>query len=163
MAIKINVCDVPINFKLDTGSDANILSWNMLKLIQPLSEVRNRYITMRAYNGGCIPSIREAKVTLSYKNNIIESIMQITMQFRQLILGAIDCENRNIVKRVNEVVTDSVADTLSGSYIPLPPGPTITEDDVEMHVCVVISNMMVTTEKWKEIANKSQKMKHYKK
>ena len=28
---KINVCDVPMNFKLDTGSDANILSLNMLK------------------------------------------------------------------------------------------------------------------------------------
>ena len=50
-----------------------------------------------------------------------------------------------------------IADTLSRLYLPLPPGPTSTEDDVEIHVCAVISNLMVTTEKWKEIANKTQK------
>ena len=146
MATKINVCDVPMNFKLDTGSDANIVSLNMLKLIKPMPEVRNSHITMRAYNGGCIPSIGEAKVTLS-NNNIIESTMQITKQCRQTIMGAIDCENLNIVKRVNAVVTDSVADTLSGTYLPLPPGPASTEGDVEIRVCAVISNVMVTTEK----------------
>ena len=70
---KINVCDVPINFKLDTGSDANILSLNMLKLIQPKPEVSKSSITMCVYNGGCILSIGEAKVTLSYKNNTIEN------------------------------------------------------------------------------------------
>ena len=106
---KINVCYVPMNSKLDTGTDANILSLNMLKLIQPMPDVRKSYITMRAYNGGNIPSIGEAKVTLSYKNNIIESTMHIIKQCRQPILGAIDCENLNIVKRVNAVVTDSVA------------------------------------------------------
>ena len=46
-------------------------------------------------------------MTLSYKNNIIKSIMQIK-QCHQPILGAIDCENFNIVKRVNVVVTESV-------------------------------------------------------
>ena len=106
---KINVCDVPMNFKLDTGSDANIVSLNMLKLIQPMPEVSKSSVTMRAYNGVCIPSIGEAKVTLSYKNTIIESTMQIIKQCRQPILGTIDCENLNIVKRVNAVVTDSVA------------------------------------------------------
>ena len=50
-----------------------------------------------------------------------------------------------------------IVDTLSRSYLPLPPGPTSTEDDVDIHVCAVISNLMVTTEKWKEIANKTQK------
>ena len=109
MATKINVCDVPNNFKLHTGSDANILSLNMLELIQPMPEVRKSYITMHAYNGGCIPSIGESKVTLSYKNNIIESTMQIIKQCRHPILGARDCDNLNIVKRVNAVVTDSVA------------------------------------------------------
>ena len=49
-----------------------------------------------------------------------------------------------------------ITDTLSRLYLPLPPGPTSTEDDVEIHVCAVISNLMVTTEKWKEIANKTQ-------
>ena len=63
---KINVCDVPMNFKLDTGSDAKMWSLNMLKLIQPMP------VTMRAYNSGNIPSIGEAEVTLSYKSNIIE-------------------------------------------------------------------------------------------
>ena len=105
---KINVCDVPMNLKLDTGSDANILALNMLKLIQPIPEVSKSYITMCVYNGGCIPSIGVAKVTLSYKNNIIESTMQIIKQCRQPIMGAIDCENLNIVKRVNAVVTDSI-------------------------------------------------------
>ena len=98
-----------MNFKLDTGSDANILSLNMLKLIQPMPEVRKRYITMRVYNGGNIPSVGEAKVILSYKNNIIESTMQIIKQCRQPIMGVIDCENLNMVKRVNAVVTDSIA------------------------------------------------------
>ena len=88
-----------MNCKLDTGSDANILSLNMLKLIQPMPEVSNSSITMCAYNGGCIPSIGEAKVTLSYKNNIIKSTMQIIKQCRQPILGTIDCENLNIVKK----------------------------------------------------------------
>ena len=50
-----------------------------------------------------------------------------------------------------------IADTLSKSYLPLPPGPTSIEDDVEIHVCAVISNLMVTTEKWKEIASTTQK------
>ena len=50
-----------------------------------------------------------------------------------------------------------IADPLSMSYLPLPPDPTSTEDDVEIHVCAVISNLMVTTEKWKEIANENHK------
>ena len=50
-----------------------------------------------------------------------------------------------------------IADTLFRSYLPLPSGPTSTEDDIEMHVCAVISNLMVTTEKWKEIGNNTQK------
>ena len=106
---KINVCDVPMNLKLDTGSDANMLSLNMLKLIQSMPEVSKSSITMCVYNGGCMPSIGEDKVTLSYKNNIIESTMQIIKQCRQPILSAINCENLNIIKRVNAVVTDSVA------------------------------------------------------
>ena len=50
-----------------------------------------------------------------------------------------------------------IAYTLSRSFLTLPPGPTSTKDDVEIHACAVISNQMVTTEKWKEIANKTQK------
>ena len=46
-----------MNFKLDTGSDANILSLNMVKLFQPMPEVRKSSITMRVYNSGCITSI----------------------------------------------------------------------------------------------------------
>ena len=86
-----------------------ILSLNMLKQIQPMPEVRKSSITMRAYNGGCIPSMREAKVTMSYTNNIIESTMQIIKQCCQQIMGAIYCENLSIVKRVDAVVTNSVA------------------------------------------------------
>ena len=95
-----------VNFKLDTESDAKLLSLNILKLFQPIPEVSKSYITMRAYNGGSIPSMGEAKVSLSYKNNIIESTMPIIKQCRQPILGAIDL---NIVKRVNAVLTDYVA------------------------------------------------------
>ena len=51
-----------------------------------------------------------------------------------------------------------IAGTLFRSYAPLPPGPTSTKDDVEMHICAVVSNLMVTTEKWKEIANKTLKI-----
>ena len=50
-----------------------------------------------------------------------------------------------------------IADTPSMTYLPLPQGPIRTEDDVEIHVSAVISNLMVTTEKWKEIVNKTQK------
>ena len=57
-----------------------------------MPEVSKSSITMLAYNGGCIPSIGKAKVTLSYKSNIIESTMQIIKQCRQPIQGAIDCE-----------------------------------------------------------------------
>ena len=62
---EIYVCDVPMDFKLDTGSDGNILSLKMLKLIQPMPKVRKSAITMRTYDGGNIPSIGEAEVTLS--------------------------------------------------------------------------------------------------
>ena len=58
-----------MNFKLDTGSDANIL--NMLKLIQPMSEVSKSSITMRAYNSGCIPK----NLLLSLVHSMVELII----------------------------------------------------------------------------------------
>ena len=44
---------------------------NMLKLIQPMPEVSKSSITRRAYIGGCIPSIGEAKVTLVFIRTLL--------------------------------------------------------------------------------------------
>ena len=57
LATKIYVCDVQMHFRLDTESDANFLSLNMLKLIQPMHERRKSSIIMRVSNGRKIPSI----------------------------------------------------------------------------------------------------------
>ena len=54
---KLQLGNIDVNFKLDTGADTNIISQQMYNQLQPLPAVGKSPVTLRAFDGQRIESI----------------------------------------------------------------------------------------------------------
>ena len=99
----LRVNDKLLNFKLDTGSDINIIYREDYMLLQPRPKLRKSGIVMKAYNDKIIPSIGVCRVKVRYKNITIQTTMEVVPDQGPSLLGSIDCEILGLVKRVNTV------------------------------------------------------------
>ena len=97
------VNDKLLNFKLDTGSDINIIYREDYMLLQPRPKLRKSGTVMKAYNDKIIPSIGVCRVNVRYKNRTIQTTMEVVPDQGPPLLGSIDCERLGLVKRVNTV------------------------------------------------------------
>ena len=82
----LRVNDKLLNFKLDTGSDINIIYREDYMLLEPRPKLRKSNTVMKAYNDKIIPSIGE-----------------VVPEQGPSLLGSIDCERLGLVKRVTTV------------------------------------------------------------
>ena len=99
----LRVNDKLLNFKLDTGSDINIIYREDYMLLQPRPKLRKSNTVMKAYNDKIIPSIGVCRVNVRYKNRTIQTTMEVVPEQGPSLLGSIDCERLGLVKRVNTV------------------------------------------------------------
>ena len=99
----LRVNDKLLNFKLDTGSDINIIYRDDYMLLQPRPKPRKSGIVMKAYNDKIIPSIGVCRVNVRYKNRTIQTTMEVVPDQGPSLLGSIDCERLGLVKPVNTV------------------------------------------------------------
>ena len=97
------VNDKLLNFKLDTGSDINVIYREDYMLLQPRPKLRKSNTVMKAYNDKIIPSIGVCRVNVRYKNRTIQTTMEVVPEQGPSFLGSIDCERLGLVKRVNTV------------------------------------------------------------
>ena len=99
----LRVNDKLLNFKLDTGSDINIIYREDYMLLQPRPKLRKSNTVMKAYNDKIIPSIGVCRVNVRYKNRTIQTTMEVVPEQGPSLLGSIDCERLGLVKRVTTV------------------------------------------------------------
>ncbi len=106
--VPIQVQNSVIPFKLDTGSNVNVLSMNDYKLLSDRSTklLPSKSMKVTAYTGTEIPIQGQARVTLKYKGQVFQSKVVVTPCDVQPILGLPDCERLNLVKRVWTVIQD---------------------------------------------------------
>ena len=87
----LRVNDKLLNFKLDTGSDINIIYKADYMQLQPRPKLRKSGTVMKAYNEKIIPSIGVCRVKVRYTRT------------EQLLQGSTNCERLGLVKRVATV------------------------------------------------------------
>ena len=97
------VNDKFLNFKLDTGSDINIIYKADYMQLMPRPKLRKSGTVMKAYNDKIIPSIGVCRVKVRYKGKTIQTTMEVVPDKGPSLLGSTDCERLGLVKRVATV------------------------------------------------------------
>ena len=95
-----------IAFKLDTGSDVNIISELEYQTIKPKPRLDKSQTLMTSYSGGPIQSLGVCCVSVQYKKRHIYAYMEVVRDERRpALLGGTDCARLGLVKRVHAVTT----------------------------------------------------------
>ena len=96
-----------IDFKLDTGSDVNIITEQQYLLIQPTPQLDKSRAVMTSYCGVEIPNLGVCSVDIRHKKRQIQATVEVVREYRPAILGGADCARLWLVRRVN-VINDDV-------------------------------------------------------
>lgn len=92
-----------VEVKLDTGSDANVLSYKVFKEIKSQSKIYPTSTVLEAYGGQKITPIGESFLKCYYNNKMsIEKFIIIKENYRS-ILGEETMEKLEIVKKINNI------------------------------------------------------------
>ena len=95
-----------IDFKLDTGSDVNIISELEYQTITPKPRLDKSQTLMTSYSGGPIQSLGVCCVSVQYKKRHIYAYMEVVRDERRpALLGGTDCARLGLVKRVHAMTT----------------------------------------------------------
>ena len=95
-----------ISFKLDTGSDVNIISELEYRTITPKPKLEKSETVMTSYSSGPIPSLGVCCVSVQFKKRHIYAYMEVVRDERRpALLGGTDCARLGLVKRVHAVTT----------------------------------------------------------
>lgn len=106
LSLKVNDCD--ITFKLDTGSDVNILPSKYLHVLGiPTDNLLKSVIKLSAYSGNNLNVMGKVFLRLCYKDKTVMAEFQIVNINAVPILGYKICVEMEMVKRVLSVQSDS--------------------------------------------------------
>ena len=109
-----------ISFKLDTGSDGNIISELEYRTITPKPKLEKSETVMTSYSGGPIPSLGVCCVSVQYKKRHIYAYMEVVRDERRpALLGGTDCARLGLVKRVHAVTTKDMKSNILKSHLQL--------------------------------------------
>ncbi|XP_069128777.1 uncharacterized protein [Argopecten irradians] len=100
----INVEDGEINFQLDTGAACNVLSYQNVKDLNKLSDLKSTSVPLRSYSGHKM--IPKGVVTLDckYKGTQYNTVFQVVDSTNiKPILGAKACEKMGLVARMYRI------------------------------------------------------------
>lgn len=94
---------IPINFKLDTGADANVLPRKVFRQLPSPIHLRPTETTLIAFGGARVPA--DGVATLECKTNKHKAMLDfhVTNQTNKAILGGDACEDLHLVKRVESL------------------------------------------------------------
>lgn len=108
--IQVNNCPKQfVTFKLDSGAQANILPENVFNSLKVNKDKLKRPNTkLSLYGGTPLPSIGKCILNLRCKNGVTKLVeFHVVKEGMQTppILGLEDCENLNLIKRINQIET----------------------------------------------------------
>ena len=108
----ININNIKINFKLDTGAEINVLPNKIYKKLSPRPELKKTSISLRAYNNTEIPTLGKCTIKLNNKNIQTHATFIIADINSKPVLSARTCEELNLIKRIFKINNES--DSLQG-------------------------------------------------
>ena len=114
----LQVDNLLINFKLDTGADANIICAEDFAHLDPKPRLKKSPVVLKGYYSRRIPTLGICQVRIRYKDREIKTTVQVVPNRRPALLGSADCECLGLVKRVDTISqqTDNLKDEIQGNY-----------------------------------------------
>ncbi|KAI5725802.1 hypothetical protein M8J77_020328 [Diaphorina citri] len=115
---KVLVNNYPIEFKLDTGSETNILPSKYLHFLRPRPVLKKSSVKLEAYGGHHIFPKGSISVLLETKDRIVQAdFLVVDLNSSVPILGLNSCVDLDLIKKVNVLLTgnDDVF-TTNGSF-----------------------------------------------
>eukprot|EP00102_Acyrthosiphon_pisum_P018369 XP_008190098.1 PREDICTED: uncharacterized protein K02A2.6-like [Acyrthosiphon pisum] len=110
---EIKIGNMWLKFKLDTGSDINIIPYDDFIKLEPQPNLTNSKYNIEAYGGFKINSIGSCVINCLFKkfnrNCSVEFLVVKTENNKTLcpILGLPTCDKINLIKRINELEVDT--------------------------------------------------------
>uniref|UniRef100_A0A8D8SYR9 Uncharacterized protein K02A2.6 n=1 Tax=Cacopsylla melanoneura TaxID=428564 RepID=A0A8D8SYR9_9HEMI len=99
---QVSVNDYPIEFKLDTGSETNILPSKYLSYLNPRPDLKKSNVKLEAYGGCHIFPKGSVSVLLETKDRIVEAeFLVVDLNSSVPILGLNTCVDLDLVRKVN--------------------------------------------------------------
>lgn len=100
------------NFKLDTGSQVNIISASKYESLKSKPALRKNNTNLTAYNGTPIPTLGKCLVNLKKNGQVYREEVIVAKHDCNSILGLSTCVKMNLIKKVDEVSSkgDSIKD-----------------------------------------------------
>nr|XP_054606603.1 uncharacterized protein K02A2.6-like [Nothobranchius furzeri] len=103
--VPVEVNETIIPFKLDTGAQVNLVSWEHYKAMTKKSKMHPVKIKVTGYTGERVPVKGGCVATFRYKKHQIRAQLLIVDKSVQPVLGLSACVKLNLVKRVYIVST----------------------------------------------------------
>ncbi|XP_075159688.1 uncharacterized protein LOC142232866 [Haematobia irritans] len=97
---EVMVLNTPVKFKLDTGSDANIIPFYILRQIIKNPSLKPTKTMLTSYSGHKICPIGEIVLPCVAKDNLREELFLIVKDGYRPILGRDSCVNLGLIKRI---------------------------------------------------------------
>ncbi|XP_026687915.1 uncharacterized protein LOC113472384 [Diaphorina citri] len=105
---KVLVNNYPIEFKLDTGSETNILPSKYLHFLRPRPVLKKSSVKLEAYGGHHIFPKGSISVLLETKDRIVQAdFLVVDLNSSVPILGLNSCVDLDLIKKVNVLLTDN--------------------------------------------------------
>lgn len=102
---QVSVNDYLIEFKLDTGSEANILPSKYLSYLKPRPELKKSNVKLEAYGGSHIFPKGSVSLLLETKDRIVEAeFLVVDLNSSVPILGLNTCVDLDLIKKVNIIL-----------------------------------------------------------
>jgi len=105
--VKLIVNDKPVEFKLDTGAQTNLVPESVYQSLKPKPKLHPARVRLTGYSGVTIPVKGRCFVQVQYKGSTHTMDFLVTPGERQPLLGLQACDALQLVKRVLNVKTES--------------------------------------------------------
>ena len=105
--VNLVVNEIPVEFKLDTGAQTNIIPESVYQSLKPKPKLHPARVRLTGYSGVAIPVKGRCFVQVKYKGSTHNMDVLVTPGARQSLLGLQACDKLKLVKRVLNVKTES--------------------------------------------------------
>jgi hypothetical protein len=106
----------PINCKLDSGAEANVMSCETYNSLHDPPATRSTATTLSAYNNSRIKPLGIVSLTVDYKGNSHSHDFFIVPHQAATILGLPSCRQLDIIRRVDIISSSSLQSDLLAEY-----------------------------------------------
>ena len=101
----INVNEITVPFKIDTGAQVNLLPMGDYANMRNLPRLRKNEVQLRAYNGTTVENKGAFIAKLNYQGKVLNAQFVVVDNDMQPVIGLKTCEKLGFIKRVCEVGT----------------------------------------------------------